>query len=151
MACFRVVRVCVGAARYKPYRVERVEPLDNTGEEAPEVSGLRDRLLTMVKDRLGQGMGAELPSALPGIMLQSPVAPPDFELSGMTPKYRMDIFEKLDSAHKLADLVASTLLRNPLERQVVLESLDIETRQVNVSRFLSMEIERNTPGPQGSP
>ena len=69
----------------------------------------------------------------------------------MTPKYGMDILEKLDSAHKLADLVASTLLRNPLERQVVLESLDIETRQVNVSRFLSMEIERNTPGPQGSP
>lgn len=45
---------CVGAARYKPYRVERVEPLDSTGEEAPEVFGLRDRLLTMVKDRLGQ-------------------------------------------------------------------------------------------------
>ncbi len=32
---------CVGAARYKPYRVERVEPLVSTGEEAPEVSGLR--------------------------------------------------------------------------------------------------------------
>ncbi len=44
----------MGAARYKPYRVERVEPLDSTGEEAPEVFGLRDRLLTMVKDRLGQ-------------------------------------------------------------------------------------------------
>ena len=38
----------LGAARYKPYRVERVELQDSTGEEAPEVSGLRDRLLTMV-------------------------------------------------------------------------------------------------------
>lgn len=142
---------CVGAARYKPYRVERVEPLDSTGEEAPEVSGLRHRLLTMVKDRLGQGMGAELPSALQGMMLQSPLGSPDNVLSGMTPKYGMDILEKLDSAHKLADFVASTLLRDPHARQVVLESLDIKTRLVNVCRFLSMEIEPNTPGPQGHP
>ena len=142
---------CVGAARYKPYRVERVEPQDSTGEEAPEVSGLRDRLLTMVKDRLGQGMGAELPSALPGMMLQSPLGSPDNVLSGMTPKYGMDILEKLDSAHKLADFVASTLLRDLHARQVVLESLDIKTRLVNVCRFLSMEIEPNTPGPQGHP
>jgi hypothetical protein len=131
--------------------VERVEPLDSTGEEAPEVSGLRDRLLTMVKDRLGQGMGAELPSALPGMMLQSPLGSPDNVLSGMTPKYGMDILEKLDSAHKLADFVASTLLRDPHARQVVFESLDIKTRLVNVCRFLSMEIEPNTQGPQGHP
>jgi len=140
---------CVGAARYKPYRVERVEPLDSTGEEAPEVFGLRDRLLTMVKDCLDQGMGAELPSALPGMMLQSPLGSPDNVLSGMTPKYGMDILEKLDSAHKLADFVASTLLRDPHARQVVLESLDIKTRLVNVCRFLSMEIERNNMGPEG--
>jgi len=142
---------CVGAARYKPYRVERVEPLDSTAEEAPEVSGLRDRLLTMVKDRLGQVMGTELPSALLGMMLQSPLGSSDNALSEMTPKYGMDILEKLDSAHKLADFVASTLLRDPHARQVVLESLDIKTRLVNVCRFLSMETEPNTQGPQGHP
>ena len=124
-----------------------VEP--STGEEAPEVSGLRDRLLTMVKDGLDQGMNGDLPSALPGMMLQSPVAPPDTVLSGMTAKNGMDILKKLDTAHRLADFVASTLLRNPLERQVVLESLDIKTRLVNVSHFLSMEIERNNMGPEG--
>ncbi len=140
---------CVGAARYKPYRVERVEPLDTTGEEVPEIPLLRDRLLTMVKNRLGQGMDGNIPSALPGMMLQSPVVPPDTGLSGFSAKYGMDILKKLDSAHRLADFVASTLLRNPLERQVVLESLDIKTRLVNVSHFLSMEIERNNMGPEG--
>lgn len=170
VACLGVVRVCVGApdgtsnllllglkriqctgaARYKPYRVERVEPLDSTGEETPEISRLRDRLLTMVKDRLGQGMDGEFPSSLPGMMLQSPLGIPDIALSGMTAKNGMDILKKLDSAHKLADFVGSTLLRNPLERQVVLESLDIKTRLVNVSHFLSKEIERNTPGPQSN-
>ncbi len=56
----------------------------------------------------------------------------------MTPKYGMDILEKLDSAHKLADFVASTLLRDPHARQVVVvpESLDIKTRLVNVCCFL---------------
>jgi ATP-dependent Lon protease len=43
----------------------------------------------------------------------------------------------------------SNLLRNALERQVVLESLDIKSRLVNVSHFLSMEIERNNMGPEG--
>ena len=43
----------------------------------------------------------------------------------------------------------SNLLRNPLERQVVLELLDIKSRLVNVSRFLSMEIECNNMGPEG--
>jgi hypothetical protein len=33
---------------------------------------------------------------------------------------------------------------------VVLESIDIKTRLVNVCRFLSMEIEPNTPGPQSN-
>ena len=140
---------CVGAARYKPYRVERVEPLDTTGEEVPEIPLLRDQLLTMVKDCLGQGMDCDIPFTLPGMMLQSPVVPPDTGLSGFSAKYGMDILKKLDSAHRLADFVASTLLRNPLERQVVLESLDIKSRLVNVSHFLSMEIERNNMGPEG--
>ena len=35
--------------------VERVEPLDSTGEVPPELSGLWDRLLMMVKDRLPRG------------------------------------------------------------------------------------------------
>jgi len=42
----------------------------------------------------------------------------------------------------------SNLLRNPLERQVVLESLDIKSYLVSVSHFLSMEIERNNMGPE---
>ena len=48
----------------------------------------------------------------------------------------MDILEKLDSAHKLADFVASILLRDPHARQVVPEPLDIKTRLVNVCCFL---------------
>jgi hypothetical protein len=43
----------------------------------------------------------------------------------------------------------SNLLGNPLERQVVLESLDIKSHLVSASHFLSMEIERNNMGPEG--
>mgnify|MGYP002867741946 CR=1 FL=1 len=48
---------------------------------------------------------------------------------------------KLDSVSILADFVASTLLSNPLHRQIVLESLGLKTRLENVSSFLSVEIE----------
>ena len=53
----------------------------------------------------------------------------------------MDILLKLDSVSRLVDFVASTLLSNPLHRQIVLESLDLKTRLENISSFLSIEIE----------
>ena len=134
---------CTGAARYKPYRVERVEPLENAGEEAAGLSRLRDQLVKMVRNRLGQELGEALQSALPRMMLEAPTASMGNGMSAMSAKNGMDILVKLDSASKLADFVASTLLSNPLQRQIVLESLHLKTRLENVSNFLSLEIERD--------
>ena len=62
-------------------------------------------------------------------------------MSSMSSKHGMDILLKLDSVSRLADFVASTLLSNPLHRQIVLESLGLKTRLENVSNFLSIKIE----------
>ena len=59
----------------------------------------------------------------------------------MSVRNGMDSLLKLDSVSRLVDFVASTLLSNPLHRQIVLESLDLKTRLENISSFLSIEIE----------
>ena len=132
---------CAGATRYKPYRIERVEQLESTGEEAIGLSRLRDQLVKMLRSGLGQELDQVLQSALPRMMLEAPTLSMGGEMSSMSAKKRMDILLKLDSVSRLADFVASTLLSNPLHRQIVLESLDLKTRLENISNFLSVEIE----------
>lgn len=132
---------CAGAARYKPYRLERVEQLESTGEEAVGLSRLRDQLVKMVRSRLGQELDQVLQSALPRMMLEAPTPSMGGEVSSMSAKNGIDSLLKLDSVSRLADFVASTLLSNPSHRQIVLESLDLKTRLENLSSFLSIEIE----------
>ena len=133
---------CTGAVRYKPYRVECVEALENAGEEAAGLSRLRNQLVKMVRNRLAQELDEALQSALPRMKPEAPMPSMGGGMSAMSGKNGMDILLKLDSASRLADFVASTLLSNPLQRQIVLESLDLKTRLENVSNFLSIEIER---------
>ena len=132
---------CTGVARYKPYRLERVEQLENAGEEAVDLSRLRDQLVKMVRSRLGQELDQVLQSALPRVMLEAPTLSMGGEISSMSVRNGMDSLLKLDSASRLVDFVASTLLSNPLHCQIVLESLDLKTRLENISSFLSIEIE----------
>ena len=106
------------------------------------MSRLRDQLVKMVRSRLGQELDQVLQSALPRVMLEAPTLSMGGEISSMSVRNGMDSLLKLDSASRLADFVASTLLSNPLQRQIVLESLDLKTRLENVSNFLSIEIER---------
>ena len=58
---------CTGVARYKPYGLERVEQLENAGEEAVGLSRLRDQLVKMVRSCLGQELDQVLQFALPRV------------------------------------------------------------------------------------
>ena len=122
--------------------MECVEALENAGEEAAGLSRLRNQLVKMVRNRLAQELDEALQFALPGMKPEAPMPSMGGGMSAMSGKNGMDILLKLDSASRLADFVASTLLSNPLQRQIVLESLDLKTRLENVSNFLSIEIER---------
>ena len=106
------------------------------------MSRLRNQLVKMVRNRLAQELDEALQSTLPGMKPEAPMPSMGGGMSAMSGKNGMDILLKLDSASRFADFVASTLLSNPLQRQIVLESLDLKTRLENVSNFLSIEIER---------
>ena len=105
------------------------------------MSRLRDQLVKMVRSRLGQELDQVLQSALPRVMLEAPTPSMGGEISSMSARNGMDNLLRLNSASRLVDFVASTLLSNPSHRQIVLESLDLKTRLENLSSFLSIEIE----------
>jgi len=45
MACVE----CLGAEKYRPYRLEGVRVMESSGEDSPEIESLRDRLIDLIE------------------------------------------------------------------------------------------------------
>ena len=124
--------------RYKPYRVHRIRPLETAATDSVAVDALTAKVLELVSERLEQGF--ELPFHVLKKLGQLDGAgelPPDFAL-----KQGIDILAKLNDPEQIADLVSCTLLSSPLERQLLLETIDVETRLRHLIHFLMAEIRR---------
>ena len=46
---------CLGAEKYRPYRLERVRVMESSGDDSPEIESLRDRLMDLIEKRLELG------------------------------------------------------------------------------------------------
>ena len=67
---------------------------------------------------------------------------PDKEFARLTTT-RMGTFrQRRDNPEQIADLVSGTLLSSPLERQFLLETMDLESRLKHLIHFLMAEIRR---------
>ena len=44
---------CLGAEKYRPYRLERVRVMESSGEDSPEIESLRDRLMDLIGKKAG--------------------------------------------------------------------------------------------------
>ncbi len=126
--------------RYKPYRVHRIRALESTATDSVAVDALTVKVLELVSERLEQGF--ELPihvlkklGQLEDIDPEN--LPPDFAL-----KQGIEILAKLNNPEQIADLVSGTLLSSPLERQFLLETVDLESRLKHLIHFLMAEIRR---------
>ncbi len=124
--------------RYKPYRVQRIRPLQSKATDSVAVDALTAKVLELVSDRRDQGF--ELPVHVLKKLCQLEGVeelPPDFAL-----KQGIDILAKLNDPEQIADLISCTLLSSPLERQLLLETIDLETRLKHLVHFLMAEIRR---------
>jgi len=110
--------------RYKPYRVHRIRTLQSTTTDSVAVDALTVKVLELVSERLEQGF--ELPSHLLKKLGQLDELDPD----------------ELNNPEQIADLVSGTLLSSPLERQLLLETVDLEVRLKHLVHFLMAEIRR---------
>src|SRR5213594_3404535 len=126
--------------RYRPYRVHRIRALEPAATDSVAVDALTVKVLELVSERLEQGF--ELPIHVLKKLgqleeIDAENLPPDFAL-----KQGIEILAKLNNPEQIADLVSGTLLSSPLERQFLLETVDLETRLKHLIHFLLAEIRR---------
>jgi Lon protease-like protein len=126
--------------RYKPYRVQRIRPLETTAGDSIAVDALSAKVLELVSIRLEQGF--ELPVHILKQLSRSdapdPADSPIFSL-----KQVIQYLVSLENPDQLADLISCTLLPAARERQVILETPNLEVRLKYLVHFLLAEIERH--------
>ena len=135
---------CLGAEKYRPYRLERVRVMESSGEDSPEIESLRDRLMDLIEKRLELGTEGLSPGTIPSALFNQKQALSDKGMADTMSEVGADMMKLIDNASGLADYTAATFLRNPFERQIVLSSIDVPTRLNRVAAFLAAEIDSNS-------
>ena len=127
--------------RYKPYRVQRIHPLETTGNDSVAVDALSAKVLELVAERLEQGL--DLPVQALKKLRQVEESDEDASSPVFSLKQVISYLARLENADHLADLVSCTLLPKPLERQTILEAINLEHRLKHLIHFLIAEIRRH--------
>lgn len=125
----------VETVRYKPYRLQRIRPL----QAAPTDNVMVDALLAKVRDLVTERIELGFPFPFP---LASKSGKKKHSGS-MTIKEIVSYLDKLHDADQVADLVSCALLHGAVERQTILETVDVEPRLKHLIHFLMAEIKQH--------
>ena len=135
-----LTRVQLGPAlQYKPYRVHRIDPLAPAASNPETV----ETLLSNLQDLLGRGLeSGVLAAALDNLKPahKDKCASPPFPIAEIVKH-----LQQLRGPEEVADLVTSALIPNPEDRQVILETLDVEQRLRHLIRFLKVQTHKPSP------
>ncbi|MFN0066093.1 MAG: LON peptidase substrate-binding domain-containing protein [Limisphaerales bacterium] len=126
-------RVQLGrVARYRPYRVHSIRQLAPSRQDGTEIDALAAKVRELVGRRFQQGLPVPLQflqkSGMSG--------------SGVSVGQILESLEEIEDAGTLADLVSCTLLPDAGQRQIMLETVEIEARLRHLIFFLLAEIRR---------
>lgn len=119
--------------RYRPYRVQRIRPLVSAATSSVAVEALTLKVLEIVSGRLA---ASDNLMVLPSGQLQVTAAGGDAEDATYP---GVEVMAELKNPGQVADLVSWTLLADPLQRQALLETLDVEYRLRRLIQFLMAE------------
>lgn len=109
----------------RPYRVHRVRPLQAAPRDSVTIDALVAKVRDLVSERIDLGLPAMFPNA---------------KLKGKNKQSIMAYLNDLADADKVADIVSCFLLPGPVERQTILETVEVEARLKRLIRFLLAEI-----------
>lgn len=121
--------------RYKPYRVQRIRPLQANPADNVMVDALLAKVRDLVTERIG--LGFPFPFPLTGKSSKKKKS------GAMTIKEIVNYLDKLHDADQVADLVSCALLAGAAERQTILETVDVEPRLKHLIHFLMAEIKQH--------
>jgi len=124
------------AVRYKPYRVQRIRPLQSRPCDNVTVDALVAKVRELLEERIELGLPFPFPVMSPG-KTQAATPPPSF-----SPKEILGYLDSLRDPEQTADLVSCAVLPGAAERQSILETVDVEARLRRLIYFLLAEIQK---------
>jgi ATP-dependent Lon protease len=130
------------AVRYKPYRIQRIRPLDIPPCDTVAVDALVAKVRELLVERMDLGLSFPFPVMSPGKSQDSP-APPAFAA-----KEVMRYLDSISDPEHVVDLVSCAVLEGAAERQAILETVDVEARLRRLVHFLLAEIRARREGNQ---
>ena len=125
-----ITRVQLGkTVKYKPYRVQTIEPLQAPHVETVTVDALVAKVRELVNERVKLGFDFN----------KNHVPKKTKQPSLLSIKDVVNYLNEIQDADQVADLVSCTLLPSPDERQTILETVDVEPRLKHLIHFLMAE------------
>jgi len=127
--------------RYKPYRIQRIRPLQAPPCDNVKVDALVAKVRELLEERIALGLPFPFPNESPD-KHETP-APPSF-----SPKEILSYLDSISDPEQTADLVSCAVLPRASERQAILETVDVEARLRRLIKFLLAEIRSKREGEQ---
>jgi len=132
----------VSTVQYKPYRIQRIRPLAARLVDNVVIDALVAKVHELAAQRMKLGFKLPFPFSPKGAsnldLGNLPSAP------AISVRDILSYLEKLPSVDQVADLVSCALLSDAEERQVILETVELEPRLKHLIHFLLAEIRRQT-------
>lgn len=120
--------------RYKPYRVQRIRPLESPPCDNVRVDALVAKLRELLEERISLGLPFPFPIMSPTKGKNQDTPPP------ISPKEILGYLDSITNPEQAADMVSCAVLSGAVERQVILETIDVEARLRRLIHFLLTEI-----------
>lgn len=136
----------LGPVQLKPYRVEAIRAVASPPADTPQADALAKKVRALVRKRVKQGFDLGIP------MPADPAKAKQLQDMQMLANASFQQFGKhlarIKSPEQLADLVASTLIGDPLARQILLATPQIEERLKRLHQLLqAIEFRADNPNP----
>jgi hypothetical protein len=122
------------AVRYRPYRIQRIRPLEVPPCDTVAVDALVAKVRELLAERIDLGLSFPFPVMSPGKAEGGPV-PPSFSA-----KEVMRYLDSISDPEQVVDLVSCAVLQGGVDRQAILETVDVEARLRRLVHFLLAEI-----------
>jgi hypothetical protein len=128
------------AVRYKPYRVQRIRTLQAPPCDNVTVDALVAKVRELLVERIDLGLTFPFPVMSPGKSAGNP------EMPSISAKEVMRYLDSLSDPAQAVDLVSCAVLTGAVERQAILETVDVEARLRRLIHFLLAEIRAKRKG-----
>ena len=128
------------AVRYKPYRIQRIRPLQTPPCDNFKVDALVAKMRELLEERLELGLPLPFPVMSQTKGESSPKPP------SVSPKEILRYLDSISDPEQAADLVCCAVLPGAVERQTILETLQVEARLQRLIQFLLAEIQEKRKG-----